>query len=279
LFGESAGGENIAALMLTPSAKGLFHKAIIQSGAVGPKATIDQNIALSAAQKIYDGIDVKSIEAARQKDWQELMSLPEKTNIPYYHYVVADGEYTLAEPHYISDVPLLIGSNRNEDLMYLSDNAHNGLSDLLNEYDNAAGLQKYLEQYSSDPMLQMDFFGTATSFLCPSLEIATNVKSNTYVYNFTRVRKGAEKIGAYHGGEIPYVFNTLDEWLPTDDVDKKLTETMMDYWVNFANSGNPNGETVPIWESYSIKSPFTMELGAIVKRSNQTPEKFCALLN
>ena len=68
-----------------------------------------------------------------------------------------------------------------------------------------------------------------------------------YQYFFTRERERSEKILAYHGAEIPYVFNTHDAYLPTNEDDLKLTDQMMEYWTQFAKKGTPN----------SIKNPIT----------------------
>ena len=77
---------------------------------------------------------------------------------------------------------------------------------------------------------------------CPSLRFADAVAAAgvpTWVYRFARTRPGD------HGAEIPYVFDTHDAWLPTDADDRLLTRRMMDYWLNFARTGDPNGETLP----------------------------------
>ncbi|MDG1708497.1 MAG: carboxylesterase family protein [Emcibacteraceae bacterium] len=278
LFGESAGGGNIAGLMLTPTAKGLFHKAIIQSGAVGPKATINLETARETAKDAYNNASINTLEKARETHWKEMISLHRKADNSYYHYVISDGAYTLAEPEYISDVPLIIGSNKNENLMYSSATPALDITQSLKAYKRGDDIQEYLNQYSSDPKIQADYFYTSEGFLCPSLEITTNIKSPSYVYDFTREREGASEIGAYHGAEIPYVFNTHDDWLPTDDIDRELTEVMMGYWVNFANTGQPNGENVPHWETYSTASTYRQEFGDRIGKSQHSPENFCALL-
>ena len=73
------------------------------------------------------------------------------------------------------------------------------------------------------------------------------------VYFFSRRREGdkAAKMGAYHGAELPYVFNTHDEWLPTNYEDRALTQSMMRYWVNFARDGNPNSEDLIDWPAFN----------------------------
>ena len=62
---------------------------------------------------------------------------------------------------------------------------------------------------------------------------------------------GQRTLGAYHSGELAYVFNNLDiVGLGWDGIDHKLSDTMAEYWVNFARNGNPNGPGLPDWPVY-----------------------------
>ncbi len=278
LFGESAGGGNIATLMLTPTAKGLFHKAIIQSGAIGPKATIDIDIAMDVASKSYADAGIKSLERARDADWSTLLELPAESTYSYYHYPVSDADYTNAQPNWISDVPMLIGANKNEDLMYLFGDPVQGIERSLADKTNAEEIRAALKNLSGDLNLQLDFLGSMSGYFCPALDIAESLESDSYIYNFTRVRPGAKKIGAYHGAEIPYIFNTHDDWLQSDEMDILLTDAMMDYWVNFARTGNPNGPGRQVWEKYTNEKPYIQELGDRTAQSDRGLDAFCALL-
>ena len=83
-----------------------------------------------------------------------------------------------------------------------------------------------------------------------------------WFYHFDRRREGAggDALGAYHGAEIPYIFNRHDDWLPLSAEDEKLSELMQAYWVNFARTGNPNDEGLPDWQS--LDSGMVMGLGS-----------------
>ena len=73
--------------------------------------------------------------------------------------------------------------------------------------------------------------------------------------------ENALKYGAFHGAELPYVFDTHDEWLPFDEIDRNLTNIMISYWVEFAKSGNPNSTTSPSWQIFSPEIQETQILG------------------
>jgi para-nitrobenzyl esterase len=79
---------------------------------------------------------------------------------------------------------------------------------------------------------------------------------------------GPRSAGAYHSGDLAYVFNNLDKaganWLP---VDYQLAELMSGYWANFARNGNPNGDDLPFWLAYHPQGHSTMLLNATARSS------------
>jgi para-nitrobenzyl esterase len=85
-------------------------------------------------------------------------------------------------------------------------------------------------------------------------------------------------MGAYHGAETPYVFNTHDEWLPTTETDHTLTEVVMDYWVQFARNGDPNLPGRPHWPIYTQENQMVMGLGKNVGVIQAPDTRLCELL-
>ena len=100
------------------------------------------------------------------------------------------------------------------------------------------------------------------------------------MYYFSRRRPGAggEKFGAYHGAEIPYVFDQHDNWLPTDATDRQLTDVIMDYWVQFARTGDPNLPGRPEWPVYQAGKPLVMELGDQIRAVPPPDAELCLWL-
>ena len=97
-------------------------------------------------------------------------------------------------------------------------------------------------------------------------------RSKTFYYRFVRVpplppdadffENTAGKLGAFHGGEIPYVFRNLHtrNW-PWQDIDRRLSSSISSYWLNFAATGDPNSEKFPNWPTFSITRPQAMIFG------------------
>jgi para-nitrobenzyl esterase len=90
-------------------------------------------------------------------------------------------------------------------------------------------------------------------------------KSKAYLYQFTRVAPPWRFLGAFHASEIAYVFGNLDAKLSFEPRDRELSRTMMAYWVQFARSGDPNGEGRPNWPAYDAETDIHLELGDIVR--------------
>jgi para-nitrobenzyl esterase len=92
-------------------------------------------------------------------------------------------------------------------------------------------------------------------------------KSPAFLYFFTRIPPGptAEKYRSYHAAEIQYVFGNLNPRRPWEEADRKLSDEMSSYWVNFAATGNPNGKGLPKWPAYNAASDEAIIFGDTVK--------------
>ena len=258
VFGESAGAANVGSLLAVPQSDGLFHQAISQSGGF----QLLDNAMLPDAYAQGESIAAKAstnLEGLRALTHQEVSTLAAEVG----DYSPVAGGPTLpltvaeaADSAQLRSVPLMIGTNLDEWLMYLPAE--------VTEQDVAEFRATYLADTEAEnvdlalagltPRQQLDRLTTAQQMLCPSLAFA-DYNANaapTYVYRFDRAREHpSNQIGAYHGAEIAYVFNTHDDWLPTSAVDISLSEAMIQYWVNFAYTGNPNGDSLVNWPQLS----------------------------
>ena len=291
IMGESAGGNNVIYLMASPLTKNLFKRAIIQSAGWALQADQIAEIYISAYQEVLKRLShVESIDTyLRALSWETILELTSPAYEELGYQAVVD-QYSLTEPvaQTLSraDYPkidVLIGSNADEWKMSITE------KDSLEEYvlnlfgkDVAHIVLDHLNQYK-DEHQALDKLITAQSYVCPSLDIAANATrtgAKSWVYYFSKIRSGklAESMGAYHGAELPYVFNTHDEWLPTSDEDKRLGSIMTSYWANFAKSGNPNGAELPRWNPYQQSEPSTQILDYPIRSSYHPSNSLCALL-
>jgi len=187
----------------------------------------------------------------------------------------------LFEKGSFNNVDLMIGSNKNEDYMYIDESVtESDINRLIESYypEHQEKLLSLLDL--EDPRLAMDHLTTNQVTLCPSVFIARSLSKNenkVYQYHFTRMRDGSEKILSYHGAEIPYVFNTHDEWLPTNLVDWELTKIMVSYWVEFAKKGTPNSINNPTWKEFGAEENYLI-LDLPLENSAKLENEFCEIM-
>jgi para-nitrobenzyl esterase len=107
------------------------------------------------------------------------------------------------------------------------------------------------------------------------------VDSPVYFYVFDRAVQapGGKLLGAYHGAEIPYVWNTLasETWVPREPWDQELADTMSAAWVRFAATGDPNGGDLPTWPTYRSGEEEFIRFGDVVGTGSGVRREFCEL--
>ena len=292
VFGESAGAADIGTLLISPLAKGLFSQAIIQSGGypINSFETLAEGELMGMQLTDYLTIPASDTQAKQMRalHWKTLVYAVPKALDDYYFDARID-EWLLYEPAAlafaegrISPIKLIIGANANENYMYIPDSADD--KTVQAQLDKFAPYQtKIAAQLASlTPRQQLDKIGSSNDFICPSIYIATSQASaglDTYLYYFARVRPDGERILAYHGAEIPYVFNTADEWLPADKIDLYLQAQMLRYWTNFAKNGDPNSEHLPQWPKYDTQQQAYLSFGDTIKVNMRLNQVLCDTLN
>ena len=289
IFGESAGGAYVSYHLVSPASEGLFEKAIIQSGGynlISSYSLLDIQEAHNFAKKVTDVISSNNFEALRNIDPNKLLDISKAMGYPFHPII--DGNLIQKEILNIyssgdlNKVDLIIGSNKNEEYLYIDKELT--LEDLIKQIvemnpDKTDKIISLLDL--SDIPLASDRLGTNQLTACPSIFIArqmTKSGNKVFQYLFSKQRLKSENILSYHGAEIPYVFGTHDVYLPTTNNDLKLTVNMMNYWTQFAKTGNPNSnETDVYWDEFGDDENYII-LDTTIKTDKKMERELCDLI-
>jgi len=278
IFGESAGSWSVNTVHATPLAKGLFHRAIGESGGQFTTTTTlaqaEQNGAAFAKEAGAD-----SLEALRAIPADKLVAMQFRTGINVDGYVLPDTVRNLFVQKKQSDVPVLVGSNANEMTTLSAPSQFPKTMDAYRqrvERQYGAAVKDYDAAYpaksEADIAEALLGVGRDTTF---TLEMRTWARMVTaggkhaFLYQFTRVPPGPNPSwGAYHAAEIQYAFNNVGTRPWATDIDRRLGNQMSSYWVNFATTGDPNGKELPKWTPYDLSAEPYLELGDTVQIKN-----------
>ncbi|HLX94091.1 MAG TPA: carboxylesterase family protein [Puia sp.] len=272
--GQSAGSISVNCLVASPMCRGLFKRAIAESGAAflnGMISTPSLTKAEEAGEEFAHSLNVQKISDLRAVSAEDLM----KKNYPL-RGVIVDG-YVLPDKiaHIFAtgsqnDVGVITGWNGDDGFLFGKvKNADEFRSDATRQYDSQAG--QYLEYFPSSTdqqaagsqlKLSRDLLFGIQNYTWALVQ-SEKSKSKIYVYNFNRKVPATpeyEKYGAFHTGEVAYAYDNLSfENRPWRKVDFDLANLMSTYWANFAKTGDPNGSGLPYWPPFDTKSFQTMQ--------------------
>jgi para-nitrobenzyl esterase len=286
IAGESAGSFSVCSLMASPLSKGLFQKAIGESGGYYPNKR-DKPLADSeeAGVKFAESLGAASLVQMRAKPADELLQAAAKHNRGFDFGPNVDGYFFPTDAATIyahgdqAHVPLLAGWNADEGKMMVlfapqrpaaksfAEMAHARFKDRAEQFLKAYPASTDEEALASAEALSGDDFIAYSTWKWIDMQAKTG-KVPVYRYLFEQipaVKPGAmigpipaSEAGARHACEIEYVFETLksQEGVPWTDDDFKVSDAMSSYWVNFAKQGDPNGKGLPEWQKYESGGHF-----------------------
>jgi para-nitrobenzyl esterase len=274
IFGESAGGHAVNLLMISPAARGLFHRAICESGiGRGPGVYLNRPGPHGELSGEAAGAAFTRALGMKSDDTASLRALPLERILaagePYFgEMVVIDGRLVpdaidaVFARHGEAPVPYLLGYNAFE---FSSSTVAKSSGPLAADLARSPAADSSVERaYGSSETFNTHFISDWI-FVEPARLLArlhSETGAQTYLYRFAVLADAArsEYSEAPHASERQYVFKTLaaSPW-PTGAMDTAAAETISAYWVAFAKRGDPNGEGRVRWRSYSASDDRLLE--------------------
>ncbi len=306
IFGESAGGWAVCTLMATPLARGLFHRAIIESQGCEASVSLEDGYRQAADISRALGCGPDDLACLREVPAERLLKKTYETVearwdiLPNHDgYLLTDTPFAMIKSGDYNKVPLIAGSNKNEadalvDLMPalmfrrakdyesvrlrsipLTGPEAKELATLypLSEHDGK--LKKAYGQILSDALVS-----------CPAYSGMAAVAKNQagvyyYRFDYDGMRFG-KSIGAVHAMEIAFVFDSFDRppvsRLYNDkniEEARALSKNIQSYWVNFARTGNPNGQGLQPWPEFSSENPARQILDTTIRTEMSDKHEKC----
>ena len=293
IFGQSGGGGKVCALLTMPVARGLFHKAIVQSGASVRFAEPERTARLAHAVLAHLGLGADRLDALQDVPMEALQAAvaPAQATLPrprlplldrYNFGPVVDGEvlpahpFDPAAPALSADIPLIVGDTRDEAAIFLApDNAvwHGTLDEeaLSRRIEALAGaaapdlLSAYRRRMPSasaaDRLIAMQSAATfqVRSVLLAERKAAHKAPVWMYRFDWTSPAFGG-RLKACHSIEVPFVFDTLaaiGEGHRREGA-QALADRVSQAWTTFARSGRPGAVGLPSWPAFTVERRDTM---------------------
>lgn len=295
IFGESAGGVSVQSLITIPAAKGLFQKAIVESGGGRDGVLTGRPIYKENADTYYPvsaetiginfakkngitGTDETALAKLRSLSVAQIVDGGQETDgaggAPIYSGPILDCKLVVetAQSAYNAGrqnkVSVIIGSNSAEvPAGFVNAGSKEELLNLFGSMKDEAKAV-YEPDSTTEFAKMLTLVNTDKVWAEPARFTARAVAAKgepAYVYLFSYVSPSMKQMmryGAGHASEIGYVFNNLRSWngsviAPEDSAVAKMMNT---YWANFAKTGNPNGDGLPNWSVYDSKKNEILEI-------------------
>jgi para-nitrobenzyl esterase len=284
IYGQSGGAGKVCTLMAMPAAKGLFHKAIIQSGAAIRAAMPDQ--ATKNAQEFMSKLGVKTAAELQKLPMDALVKVVSANGFAggFPAQIVLDGKvipthpFDPTGPALSANIPVLIGTTEYE-VTFFPFTQYNPLDDnqlqaafkqtmRTNDEDAAKVVAAYKKGRPGLSNLDLNLILSSDNFRAQVVTAAERKAAQpapVYMYYFTWPSPvSGGKLKSFHTLEIPFVNGNVDEAksMTGDGKDRyALQDKMTMAWTNFARTGNPNHKGLPTWPKFDVNQRATMIFG------------------
>jgi para-nitrobenzyl esterase len=272
--GGSAGSCSMLTMIASPLGKNLFQRAISESGPL-----FKPNECRQLRQAEQEGIEAMNKKGA--SDLRKMRSISadillreDRLRLPVVdQYVLPDQILNIFMEGKQNGVDLLIGYNEGDEdfgrpvssaAAFVAD-AHKHYKDSATEFLGIYPARTEDESFRSQALLSRDRVFAWGNYLWAKCQSANGTHQVWYYY-FSRAAPGTPNYGAFHGCQGAYALHNLGRWNHSlDEWDRTLSEMMSHYWINFATTGNPNGNGLPEWPPFNDKETNVIEFGNEVK--------------
>jgi para-nitrobenzyl esterase len=315
IFGQSGGGGKVNTLLNTPSAKGLFHKAVIQSGGLGLKFQEKELSARVAAAVLAElKLQPAQIDSIQKIPFNVLAAAGKRGMAKINEELKAEGK--VVGPFGVSwgpindgvflpyqptdsqakalgaDIPLMIGSTKNEFMasVFMPHLRNGSAEDIRSHLQKVYGdkTDSYItavkKAYPNDSkptdLIDVDDMFRRSALKMADMKVSAS-KAPVYLYLFTwqsPVMDGSFK--SFHCMEIPFVFNNIHRCEEMTGGGKEayvLADKVSQAWINFAKTGDPNHKGLPSWQRYSPENGATMIFDTQCQEKYHHDKDFLAL--
>jgi para-nitrobenzyl esterase len=299
IFGHSSGGEYVGCLMLSPLARGLFQRAIMQSGVPldlhpsvhhpGGEVESAQNHGVEFAHKLRAEDGSEGIKKLRSASTDDLFKAAADGGFD----AVVDGWVLPEQPlvmfarHEQADVPVIVGSTAREfsNLIGPEERTPEMFRDWVRKsYAPVANdvLPMYVIPTPADAREAFIRAATDLEMIAPArwaAQAMQGMKSNAYLYEVTWAfpSQGGQQLGAFHGMDPLLMFESPP--VPRDAAGDVLAEALRDYWIQFASTGDPNIQGLPKWPPYDAAAASYLELGTKIRPAARLHQDAFALVD
>ena len=287
IAGESAGSSSVNALCVSPLTEGMFNYAIAESSGIlayKPFHTFrDYNEATVQGDKVREEFGVTSSQELRDIPAEKLVqTATDQSAMTVDGYAIVEQPYLTYEKGKNHEKALLNGFNAKEadafnlGIKATADNYEELLAEDLGDYAGEMAKVVPANSPQRDQHFIVDPLGDAKGALNEAYsaiwfsyshylwnDYMVNQGKPAYEYYFTKVN---DSLSNYHAGELPYAYGNL--WRHPglySDEDYKLSDIMQQYWVNFAKTGDPNGEGLPKWQMRAEGQEKLLQLDTTIK--------------